>query len=59
MPTTVAFFCCPTTLKQAIVSGFRESPDDNFDPVLAEGLHVGDVLLSVNGLHVLGNFNQV
>ena len=46
-------------IQQATVSGFRLLPDDNFDAVLGAGLHVGDVLLSVNGVRVLGNFSQV
>eukprot|EP00903_Cladosiphon_okamuranus_P005597 g5569.t1 len=41
---------------QAMVAGFRSLPDDNFDSVLCAGLRVGDVLVSVNGIGVRGDF---
>ena len=44
---------------QATITGFRSLPDDNFDSVLCAGLRVGDVLVSVNGATVRGNFELV
>eukprot|EP00752_Nemacystus_decipiens_P016321 g14596.t1 len=43
--------------RTAMVAGFRSLPDDNFDSVLCAGLRVGDVLVSVNGSGVRGNFD--
>lgn len=54
----IAFSNCFSVL-QAIVSGFRASPDDSFDSVLGAGLRIGDILVSVNGFHVLGKFKEV
>lgn len=53
------FLFCFVFVIQAIVDGFRLSPDDNFDPVLGAALRIGDVLVSVNGIGVKGNFDLV
>lgn len=47
--------------KKATVCDFGSFAGDTFnsDSDSGSGLRVGDVLLSVNGLHVLGNFQQV
>lgn len=49
----------PYPRHQASVAGFRSLPDDNFDSVLCAGLRAGDVLVSVNGNDVRGNFKLV
>ena len=45
--------------KQATVCAYQSPLNGNYDSALDAGLKVGDVLVSVNGLHVLGNFDQV
>lgn len=44
---------------KATVYAFRELREGTANPVEQAGLRVGDVLVSVNGLDVLGDFQQV